>query len=216
MRTMKFLYAAVVSLFMGVAANAQSTAKDFFKNDAKVLYLGIDFTNMRLINDSNADARDIRDRQFVGINEVVVNEPKKYKLEKYFHKDAVDTDLGPINKTNEKTDPDDIKSTASSDFNRLTPEDIAKSVKGIDLKNRTGLGVVLVMEAFSQTKKEISCWFTVIDMKTKKVLVAERVTGKQNKFAFTSFRNNWAGAVKDALENIDAKYKDWKTQYSEE
>ena len=41
-------------------------------------------------------------------------------------------------------------------------------VKSYDLKGKTGLGLLFVMEAMSKSGKGIAMWAVIVDMKTKK------------------------------------------------
>ena len=189
------------------------TAKDVFNNsETKILYLGIDFTKARLIDDANANAMDIRERQYNGINDLVVTEAKKFDLKGAFHKSYIDHDLGPVIKRNEKINAEEIKSTNSSDFHRLKEADINDVVKGLDLGDKTGVGLLFVAEAMSKAEKSIAVWVTLIDMKSKKVLMTDRVEGKAG-MSF-GFRNYWGSAIKSVIENIEKKkYKEWKQKY---
>ena len=190
------------------------TAKEVFNNsETPLTYLGIDFTKARLIDDAVANETDIRDRQFAAINEVVVNEPKKYDIKGAFHKSAIDHDLALVARRNSKINTETIKSTNTSDFSRLKESDILALVKGFDFENKKGVGILFVMEGMSKAEKAASIWVTLIDMKSKKVMLAERIESKVA--AGFSFRNYWASSIKNLLDTIDKKkYKEWKQRYS--
>ncbi len=195
-----------------VALHAQS-AKEFFSSSTpQVLYLGIDFTKTKVIDDANLNVSDLRDRQYTGINELVLQEPKKYDLKSAFHKDNIDHDLGAVNKRNEKANTEDIKSTNSSDFHRLKEEDIKSLVSGFDFGGKKGYGLLFVMEAMSKSDKSVAMWATIIDMGSKKVLATERVEGKLG-MGF-GVRNYYATGIRSAIDHIEKKeYKEWKTKY---
>ncbi len=64
-------------LLFSFTVQAQSL-KDFFSNErTNALYLGIDFTLNKVIDDANANTADIRDRQYNAINDLVVDGTKK-------------------------------------------------------------------------------------------------------------------------------------------
>jgi len=190
------------------------TAKDVFNNsETPLTYLGIDFTKARLIGDATANETEIRDRQFAGINDVVVNEPKRYDIKGAFHKSNIEHDLALVNKRNVKVNTEAIKSTSDGDFSRLKEADITNLVKGFDFDNKKGVGILLVMEGMSKTEKAASIWVTLVDMKTKKVLMTERMESKVA--AGFSFRNYWASSIRNLLETIEKrKYKEWKQRFS--
>jgi len=207
--------ALLLSFFIGLLAVPafSQTLKEFFNSsETKALYLGIDFTQARLIDDATANEMDIRDRQFNAINDLVVAEPKKFDFNKAFRKTNIDHDLGFVAKRNSAADAAKIKSTNTSDFHRLKEQDIFTLVKGFDTGDKTGLGILFVMEAMGKSAKAAAYWVTFIDMKTKKVLLTDRVEAKLA--AAFGFRNYWASTAKNLLNIIeDNKYNEWKSKY---
>ena len=114
-------------------------------------------------------------------------------------------------------------SSSAADFNRLTETDIANCVKALNLKGKEGVGLVFIMEAMKKGEKIIegkktiqeksfgAVWVTLIDMKTKKVLMTERM---EQEAAGFGFRNFWVSIIKKSLVEIDKKsYKTWKKAY---
>lgn len=75
-------------LIMQISNNCFSQeAKEFFNSqDAKVTWLGIDFSEVRVMGDVGATPGEMKDRYFTSINDVVVNESEKYNLSKTFRK----------------------------------------------------------------------------------------------------------------------------------
>lgn len=190
---------------------AQSLKEVFNSPETPVFYLGVDFTLARLI-DAPEVASDIRDRQYPAINDLIVNESKKYDLAGAFHKSNIEHDLGLVAKRNAKINTEEIKSTNSADYNRLKEEDITKLVKGFDFEGKKGVGLLLVIDGMSKGKKGEGIWVTLIDMAAKKVLMTERMEGKTG-MAF-GFRNYWATPIRDVINDIEKKkYKEWKSKY---
>jgi hypothetical protein len=200
-------------IFMLAQPAFSQTLKEFFNSsEVTALYLGIDFTKAKLIDDATANEMDIRDRQYAGINDLVVTETKKFDLNAAFHKSNIDHDLGLVTKRNLKADAEQIKSTNTSDFHRLKEEDINTLVKGFDFGDKKGIGILFVMEAMSKSGKAAAIWVTFIDMKAKKVLLTERIEAKTS--MSIGFRNFWASTIKNLLDTIeDKKYKEWKSKY---
>lgn len=185
------------------------TAKGIFNSGTPITYLGVDFTQARLINDAGASATDLKEKHFPGINQVVINEPKKYDLEKTF-KTTVTSDISVTEKVNATLDADKIKSSSSSDENRLTAADIQNAVNQYDLTGKKGVGVVFIMEGLNKAGAKGSMYVTFIDMATKKVLLTERMVGKAGGFGY---KNYWAKSVYEVLEDIKkSKYKEWQTK----
>ncbi len=202
----------LIFLSFGGLLHAQ-TAKDVFtSSETPILYLGIDFTKARLIDDANANEIDIRDRLFTEINQVIVNEPKKYDLKGAFHRSMIDHDLGLVQKRNEKTNAAEIKSTNTADYHRFKESDIISLVRGFNFADKKGVGLLFVVEAMSKSEKSAAVWVTFVDMKSKKVLMTERVEGKVG-MAF-GFRNYWATPFKNIIDSIEKrKYSEWRSKY---
>lgn len=210
--TFKRLFAML--LFFSAAQMAFSQGlKDVFTNSGSPLvYLGIDFTKARLLDNGNPDA--IKGYLYNSINQVVINEPKKYDLNGAFEKSNIDHDLSAVTAGNEKINSNDIISTNSADFNRLTESDIAAVVKALDLSGKKGVGLLFVMEAMRKVDKkgEAAIWVTLVDMGTKKVLLTERIVS--NPASGIGFRNYWASTIKSVIDTIrKKKYNEWKAKY---
>ncbi|MBC9932569.1 hypothetical protein [Chitinophaga qingshengii] len=203
-----FALTILLCSFFITATQAQKL-KNFLDNtDTPFTWLGVDFTQARLLGDAAASPADIT-RHFAGINDVIRNEPKKYDVPGAFKRSKVDFDVSETNERNASVNTDKIKSEDAADYNRLKPEDITKLVKGYKFGDRKGIGVLFVMEAMSKTEKEAAMYVTVVDMGSRSVLMTERMTGKAQGFGF---RNYWAYTVHKVLEHID--YKKWKEKYA--
>ena len=189
---------------------AQSAKEIFNSPETPITYLGIDFTQARLIGDAAAVAPDLKDRHFPGINQVVVNEPKKYDLAKAFKRESIATDITVTESVNATIEADKIKSSNKADESRLNATDIQKVVNNYKLDGKKGVGLVFIMEGLSKTAEKGSMYVTFIDMATKKVLFTERMTGKAGGFGY---KNYWVKPVYEVLKDIEkSKYKEWKTK----
>ena len=202
-------FSLLLAAMLSVVSTQAQTLKDFFSSDEPLTYLGIDFTQARVIGEPVTDANDMRDRNFPAINAVVVNEPKKYDIAAAFHK-TVNTDLALVNKHNETTNTATLKSDNASDYNRLKQEDVEKLIKGYNFNGKKGVGLLFVMDGMSKAEKAANVYVTLVDMGTKKVLLAEKIEGKAQGFGF---RNYWAYTIHKVLEEVEKhKYKDWKAK----
>ncbi len=202
-----------VLFFMSSSISFSQTLKEVFNDsESPLTYLGIDFSKARVLDIGNAD--DIRNRLYASINSLIIDEPKKFDIKGAFRKSNLNSDLGPVGTSNGKANLNDIISTNSADFNRLKESDIASVVKGLDLSGKSGVGLLFVMEAMRKVDKkgDVSIWVTLVDMKTKKVLMTERIEEKAA--GGFGFRNYWASTIKALIDDIDKKrYKDWRTKY---
>jgi hypothetical protein len=216
MKLVKKLFGVVAIMFCVLGSNAiiaQTLKNVFADSESPLLYLGIDFSRNRLLDVGNAS--DIRDRIYTSINQLIINEPKKYDLKGAFNKSNVDNNLNAVIKNYAKVNLNDILSTNSADFNRLKEADITAVVKELDIEKKDGVGVLFVMEAMRKIEKkgDAAIWVTFVDLKSKKVLMTERIEVKAS--AGFGFRNYWASTIKNLIDLIgDKKYKEWKQKYS--
>ncbi len=206
---------AMLFLLAGTRSFSQ-TIKDFFSNNSLPLtYLGIDYTKSRLINDPGGNPADIKGRLYASMNDLVINEPDNYKIADAFSRSgAVTNDISAVREKNEKINDKDIMSSNAGDFSRFTEADIAATVKALNLKGKEGIGIVFIMEGMKKEEKKSfgSVWVTLIDMKTKKVLMTERM---EQEAAGFGFRNFWASIIKKSIIEINKKkYKGWEKKYS--
>lgn len=211
MNKLKWLGAFFIFLGLTQSATAQNLKDVFNSSETSVFYLGVDFTLAKLI-DASEIATDVRDRNYPAINDLIVNEPKKYDLAGAFHKSNIDHDLGMVAKRNLKINTEEIKSTNSADYNRLKEDDIKKLVSGFDYAGKKGVGLLFVVEGMSKAKKGAAIWVTLVDMGSRKLLMTERMEGKTG-MAF-GFRNFWANPIRDIIEDIEKKkFSEWKAKY---
>lgn len=207
---------AFVLLFGSSTKSFSQTIQEFFSNTSTPLtYLGIDYTRNKLINNPEGNASDIKSRIYNSMNDVVVTEMgKNYNIAGAFSRSGgVSADIIAVTERNDKISAGDIMSSSAADFNRLTETDIANCVKALNLKGKEGVGLVFIMEGMKKEEKKSygSVWVTLIDMKTKKVLMTERM---EQEAAGFGFRNFWVSIIKKSLLEIDKKkYKVWKSTY---
>jgi hypothetical protein len=207
----QFRFLAMLLLGMITLPNFAQTAREIFNSsEVPITYLGLDFTQAKLIGDPATVPMDVRDRHFYGINGVVIAEPKKYDFRKAFEKSEVTPDLSFVEPKNSKVDAAQIASMSQADFNRFTPATIDQIVKGYNFGGKKGVGLLFVVEALNKTVEQAAIYVTFLDMATSKVIFTERITGKPGGFGF---RNYWARSVANILEDIQKyRLKNWKRQ----
>lgn len=191
---------------------SQTMKEAVCSSETPLVYLGIDFSKCKLLDKGNPV--EIRDTYYGSINDLVVFEAKKYDFKGSLQKANLESDLSAVKKNNAKANTDEILSTDQKDFTRFKESDITNMVNALDLSGKQGIGLVLIMEAMRKIEKNPSAaiWVTFVDMKTKKVLMTERIDSKVN--GGFGFRNYWASTIKNLVDNIDKKkLKEWKAKY---
>ena len=79
-------------------------------------------------------------------------------------------------------------------------------IKQYDFNGKSGIGFALIAEGMNKNLEEASYWATFIDMKSKKVILAKRITGSAQGFGF---RNYWLGSIKSVFKKMKKEFKNW-------
>lgn len=200
-----------ILLFTSVSLFAQNTMSDLFNGKAKVVFLGLDFTQAKYIGSAGfTDPSAIQNQHMVSWNNLIVAEPKKFSLQKVLKvsDDKYASKVGDMIKHNKSANVED--NIIDGEY-QITEADVKKSVAKYSLSEKDGIGVVYVVESLSKTAERMAAWVTFIDLDTQKVLFTEKVEGKAGGFGF---RNYWAGAVAKVNDNIGSKYyKQWSKSF---
>ena len=203
---MKKLIFFVFTLFLAAEASAQFTMPDLFSGKAKVVFLGLDFTQAKYIGRIGfTDPAAIKNQHMVSWNNLIEAEPKKFSLEKPLKlKDgqytAQVTDMIKYNKAA------NVEDNIIDDEYTITEDKVKKSVAKYSLTDKDGIGVVYVVESLNKTAETLYAWVTFIDLASKKVIYTEKIEGKAGGFGF---RNYWAGGVYKINNEIASRYKGW-------
>ena len=210
MKPMQFVQSFLMLMIMtGLSGplTAQSLQAFLNSKDKKATWLGVDYSELRIFGDSEADAQKIKDDYLGAINDLVINEPDKYFVAKAFQVAKLDYDISAITKVNKMINADSLITLKSGDLGRLTAESVQQKVNAYDMAGQTGYGILFFVDVFNKSKSEASMYVTVIDMGSKKVLLAKRMSGEAGGFGF---RNYWARTVYEVLKTIDkSEYKKW-------
>lgn len=212
MKKISLLFSNIfIASFLLISQEASSQVLKEFLNSTEVplTYLGIDFTQVKVLNEPVISAKEIKDSQFVRINNVIVNpkEAKKWDMGKVFDKSKVSNDISLVTEKNAKVDESKITGTGSDDI-RLKKADVENVVKGYKISGKQGVGVMFIMETMNKGTETGAMYVALIDMSNGKLLLTERMTAKPSGFGF---RNYWVKTVFVVLEEIrKSKMKEWK------
>ena len=94
-------------------------------------------------------------------------------------------------------------------FRRISESDINNIVENYNFSNiNQKIVLVFIVERLDKPKEQAVFWVTLINSRTKEIILTERMIGKPRGFGF---RNYWAGAVYDIIKQIKKKkYKEWR------
>lgn len=184
---------------------AQSNAELF--NSSKMVWFGVDLSRSKLVGvEGFSDPYDIQRRYVPAWNNIVLSEPEKYDIRKFFKKGEVVNDLSAVEAANEKINPGDWVQTNSY---TLDKSEIAGMVKKYKSNENEGLGLVFIVEAFDKMKETGFIYVTFFNIKTKEVILTEKLSGKAGGFGL---KNYWAAAIYKVMLESEKRMGVWKKQ----
>lgn len=208
---MKKLLFSLTFLLTATFAFAQ-TKEDITEGSSEITWLGIDYSQLKFIGSATQyqDAGEItnaalRDKYFTAWNNLIENEPNRYKVADAVNRTDVKYAIQVTEKANNALK-GNFFSDDGNDFNRLSESDIAKLVSNYNFQGNKGIGMMFFAEAMSKGKEAASYWVTFVNMNTKKVIVTHQVTAKAGGFGF---RNYWASSIVKALKETKNGLKRW-------
>ena len=195
--------------FIFVITNSLTAQTSFsnIKNNHSWAWLGLDFSNTKLIGHAAfSDPEKIVDDYLPKINILVFNEAEKYDVMKAFRMSNFYADDLYFDRINSNLSTDEL--FVGRDYS-LEKSDIFNIVDKYNFdKVKQDIALIFIIESLDKTGECATMWVTVINTRTKDLLLSERMTGKPGGFGF---RNYWAKPVFDVIKQIKKKkYKQWK------
>lgn len=203
----------ILNLFMVSVFGIQAqTAKDAL-NAKELVFYGLDFTKAKFVGQFDqgmgampATADDMKNKWIPEWNALIAKEPQNFKLKEAFHTDNIYYDQAPINTVNSKINGNDAMSANPGKIERADIETMVKQYPKGD--KTSGTGLVFIVENFNKNTEMADVYVTYFDIATKKVLLAEKESGKT---MGVGMRNYWAGAIKSIIKKIDKEdFKSWQ------
>jgi hypothetical protein len=192
-------------LIFGISLNVFSQTNPF--ETSEISWYGIDFFNARFIGSRGfSNPKDIKQRYFDSWNRLILKESAKYNIEKFFKKRVVDYDTIMVQKRNAMVDADALVIDHHYHFEK---DQIPIITKSYDTGDKTGVGLVFIVESFNKLEDRSYIYVTFFDIATKEVLFTEKLRGEGGGF---SVRNFWAHAILMTMEASHSKLKKWAKQ----
>lgn len=205
-----FLVSSLIIL-LSFTGFAQYNKIDIYKV-SKVVFYGLDFSNAKLVGTEGfTDPVDIKNRLFDSWNSLILTEPEKYDIAKYFHLISARNDLSIVAKRNNIPDVDDLVTDESYSFDE---EKVKSIIAEYNTEGGEGIGLVFIIESFNKLETLGHMWVTFFDIASREVLYTEHFSGKPGGFGL---RNYWAKSYHNVLKNIDKEaVKRWKKEFFNE
>jgi hypothetical protein len=207
-------------IFILLAANSFSfaqtkySAKDFF-TAKEIVWYGIDYSKAKFIGSFGQfkDAGEVNgntlvNKYFSGWNLVIIREPEKYDIAKFFKKESFKSDLTAVNKINGETSPEGIMQ--ENDYT-LDEKMLPAMVKKYTGEQKDGIGVAFITESYNHSKESATYYAVVFDIASRQILISEKYTEKPGGFGI---KNYWISTARKTLEDISDNYNKWEKKYS--
>lgn len=194
---------------LSLALSSQNIAKDIFQAK-EIVWYGLNFTEAKMVGSfdqafgaGDAGASEIKTRWMPSWNALIVTEPQNYKLKEAFDKESIYYDIAPSEKANQS-----VKTSELMRLNAYSFDDPQKAIKAALSRmgtgeKKAGIGATFVVESFNKTTDEATVYVVLFDIKTKAVLISEKISGKPTGIGL---RNFWAGAMKQVIKQIQKTY----------
>jgi len=200
-------YLKIALLIVGILACSTSngqTKSDIFSNSkTPITWLGIDFSKAIYIGDPGTVSPDEMKGLFTKINMLIISEPDKYDIKKYFNKSTVEINITYTEENNKSIESDKLYSLNSKDYQKNNGSIVKTVVDKYKFEDsEKGIGLIFIVDGMNKMIEEASMWVTFVNMETKEIVFTERLTGTAEGFGF---RNHWAGAVYDVMKKVKKK-----------
>lgn len=200
---MRTLFAIAVLLVAPSIMSAQSFPKEQYKSE-KVTWLGLDFTNAKLIDHfAFTNPAHLASSYVPEWNNFVITEPSKFNVKRYFHKHDMEINIDHSSNFNEEIDPDNLVQNNSYTFE---DDFLAKDVKKYAEFGFEGVGIVMYVESFNKNRMAGTYWLVFVDMSSGNILFKEKEIGEPSGFGV---RNFWISTFHRILKTIDVKMNKW-------
>jgi len=190
---MRILIASLIICLHFSPASAQTTGA------GDITWLGLDFSQAAFIGSpeggENITNAAFRDKYTTAWNQAIMTQQKQYNVAGMVHRTKVKYALDITAKSNRSLQKNFFGYNVG-DFSRLDAKKIGDLVSHYDFQGQTGTGVLVFVEGMSAAQKEAGAWVTMVDMKTRKVILTTYKTGEAGGFGF---RNYWAKAWANIL-----------------
>jgi hypothetical protein len=214
---MRVLVLAFV-LFLPSLSFSQTDATGFFKQDAKVVWYGFDFSHAKYIGamsngaqQSFSTSREFKYLVAPFLNGLVINEAYKYDLQTVFYKDQVTVDTSFVNQANRTIDEKNFQTYDNIEY-KINPDQFSDLISAYSIPSGEGFGIVVFVENLNKIKNLASFYITVFDNTTKQILFVQQIEGRM---LGGGFKNYCAGSIKYAFDEIKKNhYSTWKKKYS--
>lgn len=202
-------YPIFILLFANLLFTALSAQPvDVFKTPT-VTFFGLDFSQAKFIGYGFNNQELIKDRVIEQWNMLLASEQSKYNIKNAFSKKEVIYDIKRIKKINDAIENQLLFPDSTIALTLIKPEEIRTHINQLETSGYKGLGLLLVVDYFSKEQENADIVVVFFDIEQKQILLQKRMSGSPGG---VTFRNYWAGAINEIIENCGRAYKKWQIE----
>jgi len=201
----KLLIFMLVACFTTAGLQAQSIGHSKIKSANKIVWLGVDLSAVQCVGRAGfTDADDIVGNKFASWNELFIAEHDKYNVSEALKKETFHYDLESVDNQNQKASADGLIVAKAEPFDEAMITSMVNNYSSTEYPDE--LGLVFIVESLNKNEQLATVHVTVFNLGTKEIVKSVKYTGEPRGFGF---RNYWAGAFNDVIENIEKDYGKW-------
>lgn len=198
-----FLFVAFIGISHEARCQDNTIGHPKVLSAKEVTWYGIDCTKMQCIGKSGfTDTDDIADNIVFSWTDLVIQESKKYSIHEIFRKDEFKYDVDCVHERNEQVDGDNLIVTEAVELTESEIEEIVQSCVG----GEGSVGVLFIVETLNKLETEAKVVVVLFDPSSGTIYRQKKYTGDPGGFGF---RNYWAGAFHDIMDQMEDEYKKW-------
>lgn len=131
-RVSKAIKLVLISIILEGSVYSQNVENIFSGSTNQIIWLGVDFTQVRILGDIGTVSSSELLPLFDNINLLIISESEKYDFKQALRKSAIEFDLNLVNELNSRIDAEKIIIYASpNENNRIDEELIGNLVKTV-------------------------------------------------------------------------------------
>lgn len=192
---------AVTGLAQGAAKSTAAAPKNPLLASDTVIWAGLDYSMVRMFG---TEGFTNPDEIFPGMlnawNSLFLQERWHERLGKAL-KQQVKVDTGGMSERNKLAKPDQVVARDGDlvGESHIKDADIAAAVKSYQMENKSGLGLVFIVDRLVKSQQQGALYAVYFDVATREVISSKRLVRKAGGFGV---RNYWFRVVKDAGNDL--------------
>jgi hypothetical protein len=166
---------------------------EMVRNSSSVTWFGFDYSEAYFIGSEGfSDPYQIKNRYFKSWNNLILQEPEKYDIGKFYRKSNVEYDLSVVLNRNEGVDIDNRIVDDHSQVSKLSKGKIQEMIREYKTDvNSQGLGLVYIVESYDKILLKATYFVTFFDIASLEVLETRKREAEPGGFGI---RNYWASS----------------------